>query len=90
MDFWTQHGWVFLCFLLVFPRLTLLFSSVASGGFLWWLGWLITPRLLIAILALPYLDTNPVLVVGAWILAIAGFLGEKTVVKKVVKRRRRR
>lgn len=56
----------------MFPRLTLLFSSVASGGFLWWVGWLICPKLLVAILSLGYWDTNPIMVVGAWLWAFSG------------------
>jgi hypothetical protein len=39
-NFWDFHGIFFLVFIALFPRLTLLFSSVASGGLFWWLGWL--------------------------------------------------
>jgi hypothetical protein len=72
MDFFAHHGIIFLLLLVVFPRLTLLFSSVASGGLLWWLGWVFTPHLLVAFLALPYWDTNPVLVFIAWVVALSG------------------
>jgi hypothetical protein len=50
-DFWAHHGAWFIIFLFFFPRLTMLLSSVATGGFFWWPGWLFTPRLLTAILA---------------------------------------
>lgn len=68
MNFWDVHGVFFIFFMFFFPRLTLLFSSVAFGGFFWWLGWLFTPRLLVAVLAtMAYWATNPVLCVLAWI-----------------------
>ncbi len=77
-DFWHHHGVFFLIFITIFPRLTLLFSSVAFGGFLWWLGFFFAPRLLIAILAtVAYWQTNPVLVVIAWMVAISGETAEK-------------
>lgn len=76
MDYFVEHGIFLLIFLSLFPRLTLLFGIIfgtfISGGFLWWLGWVLTPHLLVAILALPYFDTNPVLVVIAWIIAFSG------------------
>ena len=89
MNFWDVHGIVFLVCMFFFPRLTLLFSSVAFGGFLWWLGWLFVPRILVAILATTaYWDTNPVLCVGAWIWALALESGEKTAVAKTTQRER--
>jgi hypothetical protein len=79
MGFWYHHGLLFILFLAFFPRLTLLFSSVAFGGPLWWLGWLVAPRLLVAILATgAYWRTNPVLVVITWIWAFGGESAEKT------------
>ena len=84
MSFFEHHSWVVLFFLAVFPRLTLLFAGFATGGLLWWLGWLILPRLLVAILSLAYWKTDPVLVVVAWVLAFAGTSGEA----KVARRRR--
>lgn len=81
MDFWEVHGLWFIFFMLFFPRLTLLFSSVAFGGFLWWLGWVIAPRLLVAILATTaFWNTNPVICVLAWIWAFSGESAEKSVV----------
>lgn len=72
MNFFENHGVIVLLGLAVFPRITLLVASFATGGFLWWLGWLLTPHLLVAILSLPYWDTNPVLVVISWLLALGG------------------
>lgn len=79
MDFFTHHGVLTLILLTMFPRLTLLFASFASGGLLWWLGWIFAPHLLVAILAIPYWDANPVLVICAWIIAFGGTSGEAKV-----------
>lgn len=76
MNYWDHHGVLFLFALAIFPRLTLLLSSIASGGALWWLGWVFAPHLLVAILAIPYWDQNPVLVVIAWLCAFGGSGGE--------------
>jgi hypothetical protein len=69
MDFFELHSWYILIFLVFFPRLTLLIGSFTLGGLFWWLGWIFCPRFLIAILALPFLSTNPILVILAWISA---------------------
>ena len=80
-SFWNHHGLWFIVFMFFFPRLTLLFSSVPFGGILWWLGWLITPRLLVAVLATTnYWTTDPVLCVLAWAWAFGGEGLEKGVV----------
>lgn len=77
-NFWDVHGIWFIFFMFFFPRLTLIFSSVVTGGFFWWLGWLFTPRLLVAILATKaYANTNIILVVLAWIWALGGEKFEK-------------
>lgn len=77
-NFWEKRGVFFLIFISFFPRLTLLFSSVATGGILWWLGFIFYPRLLVAVLAtMAYLQTNPILVGIAWFVAISGELAEK-------------
>lgn len=79
MNFWDAHGLAFVILLAVFPRLTLLLSSVASGGALWWLGWLVAPRILVAVLASTnYWDSNPYLVAFTWAWALLGEGGEKT------------
>lgn len=78
-NFWDVHGFWFVFFLCFFPRLTMLFAT-AIGGFWWWVGWLIAPRLLVAILATThYWDTNPLLVVITWFWALMGEGGEKKV-----------
>lgn len=78
VNFWDKHGIFFLIFITFFPRLTLLFSSVATGGFIWWLGFFFFPRILVATLAtVAYFHTNPVLVTLAWIVAIGGETMEK-------------
>jgi hypothetical protein len=80
-DYWDRRGAFFLFFITLFPRLTLLFSSVVSGGFFWWLGWLFAPRLLVALLATTaYWETNPALVFISWLVAFSGELGEKYLV----------
>lgn len=85
MNFWEVHGPIFLICMFFFPRLTLLFSSVASGGALWWLGWLFAPRLLVAILATTaYWETNPVLVTLTWFWALSGETVEKKVLRMTV------
>lgn len=82
-DYWHHHGILFLIFIAFFPRLTLLFSSVASGGILWWLTWLFAPRILVATLAtVTYWNQNPFLVVIAWLAAFGGESSEKYVVVK--------
>ena len=85
LDFFAQHPsspYLLLAGLAIFPRLTLLLSSILSGGFLWWLGWFICPHLLVAILAtIAYSDTNIVLVVVAWIFALCGSGAEARTVR---------
>ena len=83
MNFWDVHGLIFIAFMCFFPRLTLLLSSVATGGLVWWLGWIFAPRLLVAILATSaYWQTNTILVVITWIWALSGETAEKTIVGK--------
>lgn len=67
-----HHGIWFLIGLALFPRITLLFFAATPFGWLAWLGWLFAPHLLVAILSLPFWPTHPVLVVIAWIMALAG------------------
>ena len=78
VDFFQKHGFFFLIFITFFPRLTLLFSSVVSGGFLWWLSFIFCPRILVATLAtVSYFHTNPILVVMSWLVALGGEVFEK-------------
>ncbi len=87
MDFWIQHGWVVLVCLALFPRLTLLLGAFVTGGGWWWVGWVFVPHLLVAILAIPFWDSNPVLVICAWLMAFGGSSGEASATGS---RRRRR
>ncbi len=85
-NFWDHHGLFFLIFISFFPRLTLLFSSVPFGGLLWWLGFFFAPRVLVAVLAtFSYWQTNPLLVIISWFVAISGESGEKYVVTRRVR-----
>lgn len=85
VNFWMKRGVFFLFFVTLFPRLTLLFSSVAIGGFFWWLGWLFAPRILVACLAtIAYWNTNKVLVMISWLVAIGGESSEKYFVNRRV------
>lgn len=78
INYWQKHGVFLLIFLAIFPRLTLLFSPIAFGGFFWWVGFLFVPRILVAILATQaYFKTNPVLVVMSWLIALGGEVFEK-------------
>ena len=70
--FWQVHGIFFLICMVLVPRITILVATPAPIGLLSWFGWAFMPRLLAAILATHYYwDTNPVLCVIAWIVALA-------------------
>lgn len=89
-DYFQKHGWLFLLFISLFPRLTLLFSSVPFGGLFWWLGFFFAPRLLVAILAtVAYWETNPYLVTISWLIAWGGESGEKYVVVNRYQKRKK-
>lgn len=78
IDYFDNRGFFFLIAITFFPRLTLLFSSVASGGLVWWLSWLFFPRVLVATLAtFAYFQTNPILVTISWLVAFGGESFEK-------------
>lgn len=88
INFWNIHSIWFIIFMFFFPRLTILFSSVAFGGIFFWLGFIFTPRLLVAILATKYyVETNPFLVFFTWIWALFGENFEKTKIVKFSKKR---
>jgi hypothetical protein len=88
IDFFSKHGWIFLCFVAIFPRLTLLvsgllFNSIEFGGLVWWLSFFFAPRILVATLAtISYWHTNQVLVILAWLIALGGEGSEKFVITK--------
>jgi hypothetical protein len=77
-DFFENHNFLFLVAVAIFPRLTLLLSSVVSGGIVWWFGFIFCPRVLVASLAtVAYFHTNPILVVISWLMALGGEVLEK-------------
>lgn len=88
VDYFTKHGWIFLVSIALFPRLTLLvsgllFNSVEFGGLFWWLGFFFAPRILVAVLAtVAYWQTNQVLVILSWLIALGGESSEKIIIKK--------
>jgi len=81
ISFWVIHSIWFALALAFFPRLTMLFAGICFApytGVLFWLGWVFTPRLTVAILAtFFYFATNPVLCVLVWMWALCGEAGEK-------------
>ncbi len=79
MDFWANHSIWFLLGLMFLPRCTLLIFAATPFGWLAWIGWLIAPYFLVAIISLQYWDENPFLVIGAWIMAFGGTGGEARV-----------
>ena len=90
MNFWDVHGLLFLLGLVAFPRITVFFFSHVIGGPIFWIFFLIFPRLVIPILAAyHYWGTNPILVILSFLLCLGGETGEKTIVRRRVVRRRR-
>ena len=81
MNFWVNHTWLFILAMFLFPRLTMLFATTFGGGFWYWLGWFLAPRLTVAIIATYlYGHTNTALVVFTWFWAMGGESCEKKVV----------
>jgi hypothetical protein len=73
MNFWEAHTFLFLPFITLFPRLTMLLAVTAPFGLLAWLGWLFAPHITVAVLATHYYwETNPILCIIAWFVAFAG------------------
>lgn len=91
-DYFVNHGYAFLFFMALFPRLTLIvsglfFNSIEFGGFLWWIGFFLAPRLLVAVLAtISYWNTNPILVVISWLFALSGESSEKVFISRRFRR----
>ena len=85
ISFWALHGIFFIIFMCFFPRLTMLLGTAvvsAYGGLLFWIGWLLVPRMTVAIIGTAlYFDTNPILCIIAWVWALSGESAEKSVVK---------
>ena len=58
-------------------------GTIEFGGLIWWLGFFFAPRLLIATLAtVAYWNTNQILVILAWLIALGGESSEKFVLTK--------
>lgn len=75
VNFWDNHNYAFLQLLMwvFFPRLSFWFMSVITGGFWFWVGVFFVPHIMVAFWATTmYWDTNPVLCVIAWIIALGG------------------
>lgn len=90
VNYFERHSYLFLLFITLFPRLTLLLSSVPFGGIFWWIGFFFAPRFLVAILAtIGYWETNPLLVTFAWVVAWGGESGEKYYAARKFKSRSR-
>lgn len=94
MDFFAvhQHWFWFMFFMTLFPRLTLLFTGICFfpwAHIVWfWVGWVIAPRLLTAILATTfYWNTNPVLCIFTWLWAFTVTSGETKAGKKVINKK---
>jgi hypothetical protein len=91
INYFDKHGWIFLFSIALFPRLTLLvsgliFNTIAFGGLFWWLGFFFAPRILVATLAtISYWNTNKVLVIFSWLIALGGESSEKFVTYKKFK-----
>lgn len=85
--------WLLLAGLALVPRFTtlvmVLFGGLASGGLLWWLGWIVSPHLLVAFLSLKYWHTDPLFVIAAWVMALTGSWGEGRTARRAARRRRR-
>ena len=76
-NFWTYHTIFLLVGFTLFPRFSLLFCNI-PGSLLFWIGWIILPRIVIAVNAtIYYLDSNPILVILSWIIALGGESAEK-------------
>jgi hypothetical protein len=90
ISFWDVHGIIFIFFMFFFPRLTMLFSGIACAwsGFWFWCGWLLAPRITVAIMAsMVYWPHNWILVILAWIWALCGESTEKNYTVKYTVRK---
>lgn len=91
MNYWDVHGILFLIAATFVPRLTMLFAVGVPFGLLHWLGWLFAPHLTVAILATTfYWDTNPVLCIISWFVALGGTAGEGKAASSVSRRQKGR
>lgn len=80
-SFWVDHNILHLLGWLFFPRIMFWFFSAMSGGFFFWLGVFLAPRIMVAYWATEYYwSTNPFLCIFAWFVAFTGESLEKSVV----------
>jgi hypothetical protein len=90
MNFWDVHGILFIAFMLFFPRLTMLLTGICLmpfAGILFWIGWVLVPRLTVAVLATTfYWHTNTILVILTWFWALGGESTEKGACKRAYSR----
>ena len=84
MNFFDYHGVLFLLGLAFFPRITTLFFMATPFGVIAWIGWILCPHLLVAFYSLMYWDSNPVLVIIAWIIALCGTSTEAETVRRSI------
>jgi hypothetical protein len=88
MDFFATHPhylWAIFGFAF-FPRITLWFFATITGGFGFWLGVFFVPHIMIAYWATYYyFDTNPILCILAWMVALGGSSTEKKAIQKRIK-----
>ena len=86
-NFWSHHTIIILIGFTLFRRFSLLFCSIPSGIF-FWIGWFFLPRIVIAVYAtIFYLETNPILVILSWIIALSGESAEKSYSYKIKNRK---
>ena len=84
IDFWQNHGWLFLLGCVFFPRITTLFFTTMTFGVWHILGWIFCPHFMVAFIATGlYWHTDPILCVIAWILAFNGTGVEVNAVKAI-------
>lgn len=82
INYFNNHGLLNLLGWVFFPRLMFWFFSAITGGFWFWIGVLIAPRIMVAFWATTYYwNSNPVICIIAWIIALSGESSEKAAVK---------
>ena len=80
VSFFENHGIFYLLGWAFFPRIMFWFVSAITGGFWFWIGVLLFPRIMVAYWATYYyFDTNPILCIIAWVIALFGESKEKQV-----------
>ncbi|MEK9173198.1 MAG: hypothetical protein AAB594_01315 [Patescibacteria group bacterium] len=72
MDFWSEHGIMFVIGLVLWPRMLLIyFGLIPAMSIPPILGLIFVPRmLLVSILTPAYWDTNSILISICWVLAV--------------------